>query len=173
MENLSVENVFMIGGMCLALAVLSVLYDSRHDLAGWWRRVKPSRADYVERAAPPAGPEAATRAPGGPVAATDNGARNVIAMGDNGRNGGLSRNQRLHLQATMIADLLSTDSLYIPDGKGGFKKLGQTALIKLATGLSPNGRPDSEYGALRAELDELMHPRLTVQDGGEVRSIPK
>lgn len=173
MESMSVQNVFMIIGITIALGMASMLFDARKDLARWWRRVNGSRSRYVAppRVAPPQN-EAHNR-PEAPVAANDNGARNAIAMRSNERNEELSRNERLRLAADIIARLIESDSLYIPDGKGGFKKLGQVALIKLATGLSPNGRPESEYGQLRAELEKILEPTMTVTEGSEVRSIAK
>jgi len=98
-----------------------------------------------------------------PVAATLPEARNVIAMPRNDGNDVLPRNV-VRVQAQIIAHLLQA-GLYVPDGKGGFKELRQTALITLATGLVQNGRPDSEYSQLRAELEPLINPRLVVAAG--------
>jgi hypothetical protein len=53
----------------------------------------------------------------------------------------------------------------VPDGKGGYKELKQTALITLATGIVSNGRAESDYGQLRAELEKLINPRLVVAAG--------
>lgn len=173
MENITPENLFMLIGFTILLGVASMVYDGRHHIARWWQSVRPAPGDYVQHGdREPAHGGAEDRA-GGRVAATDNDARNLIATGSNARNEVLTRNERLRVQAEVIADLMDSDSLYIPDGKGGYKKLGQTTLIKLATGLSPNGRPDSDYAQLRAELEEIMRPTMTVTEGGEVRSIAK
>lgn len=100
--------------------------------------------------------------------------RNAIATAQGERNEVLSRNVVTRAQADIIARLLKAETLYIPDGRGGHKRLGQTDLIRLATGLSPNGRADSEYGQLRAELETLTRPTVTVRDrDGTLRDVAK
>jgi hypothetical protein len=71
----------------------------------------------------------------------------------------------VRVQAELIARLVQAKSLYVADGKGGYKPCGQTALITLATGLAANGRKDSEYGQLRSELDPLINPQLVIAAG--------
>lgn len=100
----------------------------------------------------------------GGVAATDPSGRNAIAITDNERNSPLSRNIVARAQADIIARLLKSESLYIPDGRGGYKKVGQVVLIRMATGLEPNGRADSDYGQLKAELDPLLRPELIISN---------
>lgn len=173
MDQITPENLFMLLGLTLLLGALSMAYDGRHHIARWWWSVRPARRDYVQ---PPDPVPAQVGAQGGACAqggATGNDASNGIATGSNGRNEELLCNERLQAQADIIAQLLQADSLYIPDGKGGYKKLGQTALIKLATGLSPNGRPESEYGQLRAQLEDRLQPSMTVTEGDQVRTIAK
>lgn len=103
-----------------------------------------------------------------PVAATDNEPLRPIAMGRNERNEELSRNERneelRRMQADIIMRLISSDALFIADGKGGYKKAGQGVLIKVATGLEPNGRKESDYGLLQAELKGHT-PTLTIHAG--------
>lgn len=113
-------------------------------------------------------------ATGNTVAGHGDAGRNAIAAGATERNAVLSRNVVTRVQADIITRLLRAETLYIPDGKGGHKRLGQTDLIRLATGLSPNGRADSEYGQLRAELEELNRPTVTVRDrDGTRREVAK
>jgi hypothetical protein len=135
-----------------------------------WRR---SIAAYVAQWRRPATPATATT----PVAATATEPLRVIAMGRNDSNAELPRNGSnlvLRAQAELLARLIRSDSLFIADGKGGYKPAGQTALIRLATGLAPNGRADSDYGQLRAELESLLDPQLTIAAGRpEERSIAK
>ena len=72
-------------------------------------------------------------------AATDNDTLRRIAMGRNGDNDELSRNDSnlvLRVQAAQVARLLRADSLFVADGKGGYKKAGQGVLIKLSTFLT-------------------------------------
>jgi hypothetical protein len=164
-ETLSVSSIFMFLGMCVSLVVASVLYDI------WKHRVKSSAADTDdydndEEVEAADDPQRAPAAP--PVAAMSDSARNGIAMGRNERNEDLSRNERnerLRVQAELIARLVQAKSLYIADGKGGYKPIGQTALITLATGLAANGRKDSEYGQLRAELERELNPQLVIAPG--------
>jgi hypothetical protein len=109
-----------------------------------------------------------------PVAATDNGSLRLIAMSQSERNEPLPRNVVTRAQADIIARLVKSGSLYTPDGRGGYKALGQTALIRLALGLEPNGRPDSDYGQLKAELDPLLKAELTIGAGrADERTIAK
>lgn len=104
-----------------------------------------------------------------PVAATDNEPLRPIAIGRNERNEELSRNERneelRRMQADIIMRLISSDALFIADGKGGYKKAGQGVLIKVATGLEPNGRKESDYGLLQAELKGQLNPTLTIHAG--------
>ena len=103
-----------------------------------------------------------------PDAATDNEPLRGIAMRRNDDNGELSRNGSnvvLRTQAAQIARLIRSDSIFIADGKGGYKKAGQGVVIKLATGLEPNGRASSDYGQLLAELKLLINPQLTIHAG--------
>lgn len=101
-------------------------------------------------------------------AATDNDTLRRIAMGRNGDNDELSRNDSnlvLRVQAAQVARLLRADSLFVADGKGGYKKAGQGVLIKLSTGLEPNGRASSDYGQLLAELKPMLNPQITIHAG--------
>jgi hypothetical protein len=130
-------------------------------------------ADYVTRFRRLMTPATATA----PVAATATEPLPPVATPSNAGNAELPRNGGnlvLRTQAQVIAHLLKSDSLYIPDGKGGFKELRQTRLIELATGLTANGRPESEYGQLRAELESLINPQLMIAAGRpEERQIAK
>jgi hypothetical protein len=130
-------------------------------------------ADYVAQWRSTAGQRGAIA----PVAATATEPLRVIAMRRNEGNEELPRNSGnlvLRSQAQVIAHLVKSDALFIADGKGGYKPLGQVALIRLATGLTPNGRADSDYGQLRAELESLLDPQLTIAAGRpEERSIAK
>jgi hypothetical protein len=167
------QDLFIIIGLTLFVLALSLLYDVRQGFLRWWQSVNKTKSRYVQRGDPEPEPAAEPEPANAPGCANTEDERNVIAKGRNDRNDDLTRNNRLRVQAEAVAALLAADSLYIPDGKGGYKKAGQTLLVKLVTGLSANGRADSDYGKLRAELDELMHPVLTIKDGSEVRSIPK
>jgi hypothetical protein len=113
---------------------------------------------YHAPAAPPAGNE-------NDVAQPDRGVGNAIAITGNGGNEDLPGNGITRAQADIIARLIKSKTLYIPDGKGGFKEAGQVALIRLATGLEPSGRPDSAYSKLKAELDPLLPRTLTISGG--------
>lgn len=127
------------------------------ELLGRDRRpasVNHSPIDYVT---PPAAPPPPTDNDNA-VAATMEGLGEVIATRHIERNAPLSRNVVVQAQADIIARLIRSETLYIPDGRGGFKKLGQTALIRLALNLEPNGRPESDYGQLKAALDPLIKP---------------
>jgi hypothetical protein len=106
-----------------------------------------------------------------PVAATVAEPRNGIAIERNERNAPLTGNIVARAQALLIARLLKSEMLYIPDGKGGYRRITQTALIKLATGLEPNGRPDSDYGLLRAELEPLINPVLVIDAGKSTERV--
>jgi hypothetical protein len=130
-------------------------------------------ADYVARWRSERTPTTANP----PVAATATEPLRPIAMGRNEGNEELPRNGGnlvLRVQAQVIAHLVKSDALYLADGKGGYKPAGQVALIKLATGLAPNGRADSEYGQLRSELESLLNPQLMIAAGRpEERQIAK
>jgi hypothetical protein len=173
MERMTPEDLGVIIVLTLLVLLLSLLYDGHRGLVRWWNGVNQRKARYGQAPAPEPAQAERHDPEHAPGCANAEDERNRIAKGRNGGNDELTRNTQLRVQAEAIAALLAADSLYIPDGKGGYKKAGQTLLVKLVTGLSPNGRPGSEYGKLRAELDELMHPVLTVTDGAEVRSIPK
>jgi hypothetical protein len=139
---------------------------------GLWNWRQPI-ADYVAQWRSERAPATANL----PVAATATEPLRPVAMPSNDSNAELPRNGSnlvLRAQAQVIAHLVRADSLHIPDGKGGYKPAGQVALIKLATGLTPNGRADSEYGQLRAELESLLKPQLTIAAGRpEERQIAK
>jgi len=124
-------------------------------------RVKSKAADYVTDDQPDDETATATQ----PVAATDNEALRPIATGSNDSNGPLTRNVVLRGRAELIAKLLKSESLYVRDAKGNYKHITQTALITLATGLTPNGRPESDYGLLRAELEPLINPVIYISKG--------
>ncbi len=161
-ENLSVNSFFMFIAMCASLVLVSVLYDV------WKHQTKSASADVADYDNREAGEEEDDPQPepaAAPVAAIDGEARNGIAMPRNERNAELSRNERLRVQAELIARLVQAGTLYIPDGKGGYKPARQTRLITLATGLAPNGRGDSEYGQLLAALKPLLNPQLVVAAG--------
>jgi len=85
----------------------------------------------------------------------------AIAMPRNERNALLSSGLVAQTQASMLVRLLASEVLHIPDGRGGYKRATQTTLIRLATGLEPNGRPDSEYSQLVAEL-RRQQPRSVI-----------
>jgi hypothetical protein len=145
-----------------ALVMLSqALWGWRHNIVGY----------VTKRRSRPA-PATATA----PVAATATEALPPVAKPSNEVNEELPRNGGnlvLRAQADIIARLLKAD-MYIPDGKGGFKELKQTRLIELATGITANGRAESDYGQLRAELEKLINPQLTIAAGRpEERQIAK
>lgn len=98
------------------------------------------------------------------IAATAPAAVAPVAMPRNEGNGELSGNVVLRARAEIIARLLGA-GLYVADGKGGYKELRQTALITLATGLQPTGRADSDYARLRAELEPLINPQISIAAG--------
>lgn len=173
MEQMTPNDFAMIIGLTLFVLGLSLLYDMRQGLARWWEGVNKSKSRYVQSGDPEPQPASKPESANAPGCATNEDERNGIAIGRNDRNDDLTRNERLRVQAEAIAALMATDSLYIPDGRGGHKKLGKVALIKLVTGLSANGRADSEYGMLRSELERLTHPTMTVTDGSEARTIAK
>lgn len=103
-----------------------------------------------------------------PVAATGDQGEPMIAMGRNDDNTTLTRNGGnvvLRARAELIARLLRSQSLYMHDAKGTYKRITQTSLIELATGLKPNGRAESDYGQLRAELEPLINPVLHIAAG--------
>lgn len=137
----------------------------------WQGRVKSSvdeADDYDNREEADGADDPQPKAAAPPVAAIADEARNGIAMARNERNEELprnDRNERLRVQSELIARLVQAKSLYIADGKGGYKPAGQTMLITLATGLAANGRPESEYGRLRADLDPLLKPQIAVAAG--------
>ena len=140
-------------------------------LWGWRQPI----ADYVTRLWQWVTPAPATATT--PVAATEPEPLRPVAMPRNDSNQELPRNGGnlvLRTQAQIIAHLVKAGTLHIPDGKGGYKPAGLVALITLATGLTPNGRPESDYGQLRAELESLMRPHLVVAAGrSEEREIAK
>ena len=173
MESMTPTDLFVIIGICLVVLAGSIAYDSRANLLVWLGSVKGSRADYGQDPADDQPDDQPVEGASTLVAATGNEGSNPIAMGSNERNDVLTRNERLRVQADAVAALLESGSIYIPDGKGSCKKAGQVKLIKLVTGLSPNGRPDSDYGIIRAELDRLTTPVMTVTEGSEVRTIEK
>lgn len=132
-------------------------------------RGEHARPHTVSRSAPPrrgyvtendAGDaDAGNEDPGfAPVAA----AGNAIATGSGAGNEVLPGNGHTRAQAAVIARLLRSGTVYIPDGKGGFKRVGQVELIKLATGISPSGREDSDYAKLKAELDPMLSRELVI-----------
>ncbi len=114
-----------------------------------------------------------------PVAATDNEPLRPIAMPRNERNEELTRNERneelRRMQADIIMRLVTSDALFIADGRGGYKQASQGVLIKVATGLDPNGRKDSEYGLLREMMKELSNELMITISAGrpEERQIAK
>jgi hypothetical protein len=98
-----------------------------------------------------------------PVAEAGNEPGNAIAMGQSAGNEVLPGNGHTRAQAAVIARLYHSGTVYIPDGKGGFKRAGQVDLIKLATGISPSGREDSDYAKLKAELDPMLRREPTIR----------
>jgi len=114
-----------------------------------------------------------------PVSATDNEPLRPIAMPRNERNEELTRNERneelRRMQADIIMRLVTSDALFIADGRGGYKQASQGFLIKVSTGLEPNGRKESEYGLLREMMKELSNePMITISAGRpEERQIAK
>jgi hypothetical protein len=164
MEHMSVSDLFTLLGACVLVGIGFILYDT-------WRGVKSSNDDaddYDNREEGGEEPQPQPKAAPPPIAATAPVTLRPIAITRNERNEDLprnERNERLRVQADIIARLTQAKSIYIADGKGGYKLIGQTALITLATGLAANGRPDSEYGQLRAELDPLLRPQIAVAAG--------
>lgn len=159
----------MLIGIAVTLGIVSIFWDDLTRLAD---RVNASRSDYDELGGHGRGSGSAEDRPEVRNSATATEGRNLIAMGDNERNEELTRNQLLQAQAEIIARLLQSESLYTHEN-GKYKKVGQVAMIRLATGLAPNGRPDSEYGQIRAELESLLRPTMEVRDGSNVRTIAK
>lgn len=170
METMTPSELFMIIGLCVAVLIGKWIYDS-------WQEQRESTDDDYDKsgdAEPTHDPQPKPAAP--PVAATSPTALQPVATGYNERNEDLprnERNERLRVQADIIARLLQS-GVYVPNGNGGYKQIKQTAMIKLITGLSPNSRVDSDYGQLRAELEELINPQLLVAAGRpEERQIAK
>lgn len=157
-------------GYIIAAAALVMI---TQVLWGWREPIVRWAHHYVTQWRSTVTPATATA----PVAATATEDAQPVAMRRNEGNEELPRNGGnvvLRAQAELIARLVRADSLHVPDGKGGYKKAGQVALIRLATGLEPNGRPDSDYGRLRGELEPLINPQITIAAGRpEERAIPK
>jgi hypothetical protein len=149
-------------GAAAAVMLVQALWNWRQPIADYVAQWRSERAP-------------ATANP--PVAATATEPLRPVAMPRNDSNDELPRNGGnlvLRAQAQVIAHLVKSDALYLSDGKGGYKPAGQVALMKLATGLIPNGRADSDYGQLRAELESLLNPQLTIAAGRpEERQIAK
>lgn len=159
----------MVIGAAVAVLLAMGLWDWRTVIIARLR-VRSNDPDYVTGAWGDEDTTTATQ----PVAATDNEPLRPIAMGGNADNGALSRNVVLRARAELIARLLRSESLYVRDHKGNYKLATQTGLIELATGLKPNGRPESDYGQLRAELEPLINPQLLIAAGRpEERAISK
>jgi hypothetical protein len=177
LEKLSVDSFFMLLGITLVLGLISIAYDV------WSKSVKTpdheaddygnGKEEQEEQEGRGPQPKPATA----PIAATSENERNAIATTRNERNEELlrnERNERLREQAELIARLVKSETLYIQDGKGGYKRAGQVAIIRLATGLEPNGRGDSEYGQLRTALKPLLEPVFQIAAGRpEERAISK
>lgn len=159
----------MLIGIAITLGLVSIFWDDLTRLAD---RVNASRSDYDELGGRGRRSESAEDRPELRNSATATEGRNLIATGDNERNEVLTRNHVLQVHAETIARLLEADTLYTHEN-GKYKKVGQVAMIRLVTGLAPNGRPDSEYGQIRAELESLLRPTMEVRDGSNIRTIAK
>lgn len=96
----------------------------------------------------------------------------VIAVTSTGGNEPLPGNRIVRVQAAVVARLLRSKMLYIADGRGGFKPVGETELIRLATGIGPSGRADSEYQQLKAVLNPLIQKKTPAAAGApEERAV--
>lgn len=163
------QHIFWVIAAACAVLLTMGLWDWRTVIVARLR-VKGKAPDYVTGSGEGEPMTTATQ----PVAATEQEARNVIATPGNADNGALPGNVVLRARAELIARLLKSESLYVRDAQGNHKRITQTVLIELATGLKPNGRPESDYGQLRAELEPLINPQLVIAQGRpEERVISK
>ena len=160
------EHLGMVAVVTIAFLVLRAMWDWRGEIFSRLphRSVNTNRPDYGNTLTD----ESLTTTATEPVAATTPEARNVIAMERNDDNAALTRNGGnvvLRARAEIIARLLKSEMLYTRDSQGGYRRITQTWLIELATGLRPNGRPDSDYGQLHAELKPLIDPTMVISPG--------
>lgn len=159
-------------GAVLLVAVSQILWNWRQPIVALFS-VKLSGRDYVTSGTTNQPATTATT----PVAATSNEPLRPIAIGSNEDNEPLTRNDSnriLRARAELIARLLKSEMLYVRDSQGNYRRVTQTGLIELATGLRPNGRPESDYGQLRTELEPLINPQIVISPGRpEERTIAK
>lgn len=162
-------------GAALLVMLSQALWAWRQPIVAFFRQwsVNANDSDYGNSVDRQSQPTTAID----PVAATDNEPLRAIAMSSNDDNEPLPRNGRnpvLRARAELIARLIKSESLYVRDSQGAYKRITQTALIELATGLKANGRSESDYGQLHAELLPLIKPQIVISPGRpEERVISK
>lgn len=153
-------------GMALFVMLTQMLWGWREPIVAFFRQwsVNDRGSGYVTGDETDQPATTATT----PVAATSNEPLRRIAMQSNEDNEPLTRNGRnpvLRARAGLIARLLKSESLYVRDTAGNYRRVTQTGLIELSTGLKANGRPESDYGQLRAELEPLINPQIVISAG--------
>jgi hypothetical protein len=170
-EPLSAETMLGIIWLIVVIGAVGIVGGLR--LLEWaWGQIDRWRA-YVAQRKRPGNTEWQPEPVDAPVAGNDNESLPPIAITKNDDNALLPGNTVLRARAEVLARIIQSGQLHMPDGKGGYKRITQTALIRLATGLEPSGRPESDYGLLIAELKPLLERPIVARDNDGIRVIQR